>query len=87
MSPRSLEHENAIRCLIDWLVAALDHARFQFMINDLERRCVAAHRDRARGAYREVGIVARGETIAPRAVQIGALDTDALFAAAFAEGM
>ena len=32
MSPRSPQHENAIRWLIDWLVRHLDHARFAFMV-------------------------------------------------------
>lgn len=32
MSPRSPEHENALRWFIDWLVAQLDHVRYQFMI-------------------------------------------------------
>jgi Uma2 family endonuclease len=32
MSPRSPQHEAAIRWLIDWLVANLDHARYQHMI-------------------------------------------------------
>ncbi len=57
----------------------------EYWVIDHERSCVIVHRDPADGAYRDVTVVERGEQIAPRALELAPLDTDALFATAFAE--
>lgn len=46
---------------------------------------MVVHRHPTAGGYRDVTVVPRGETIAPESVPLGAVDTDALFASAFAE--
>jgi Uma2 family endonuclease len=33
MSPKTPQHENAVRWLVDWLIGHLDHARYQLMIS------------------------------------------------------
>lgn len=147
MSPRSPEHENAIRWLIRWMVQNLDVSRYDLMVTgsltlgnsepepdvavidrapptlahpssallvievaltsrdrdlrtkptvygpyvteywvvDLERRGVVVHRNPVDGAYRDVTVVPRGDTVAPTSLALAGLDTDELFAAAFAE--
>ena len=147
MSPRSPQHENALRWLITWMFGHLDIARYELMLTgsmtvgasepepdvavlerappalahpshallvievaltsrdrdlrtkptvyapyvaeywvvDLERGCVVVHRDPAGGAYRDVMTTPRGEVLRPRALELGELATDELFAAAFAE--
>lgn len=147
MSPRSPEHENALRWLIDWFFDHLDRTRHQLMVTgsmtvgasepepdvavleravpalahpsrallvievavssrdrdlrvkptiyaphvaeywvvDLERVCVAVHRQAVAGAYRDITIAPRGATVSAEALNLGELATDELFAAAFAE--
>jgi Uma2 family endonuclease len=58
----------------------------EYWVVDLERRCVVVHREPSDGAYREVESVAAGSELRARSVDLGPLDTGALFAAAFAEG-
>ena len=57
----------------------------EYWVVDLERACVVVHRDPADGAYRDVAVAPRGEVLRPRALELGELATDELFAAAFAE--
>lgn len=57
----------------------------EYWVVDLERRCVVLHRDAAGGEYRDVSVAERGAVVAPVALDLAPLDTDALFAAAFAE--
>ena len=59
----------------------------EYWVIDLERRCLVIHRDAVDGAYQDVSVVARGESIEPVALKIAPLDSDALFAAAFAESV
>jgi Uma2 family endonuclease len=58
----------------------------EYWVVDLQARHVVVHRDRAAGAYREIGVVMAGDDASARAVDVGALPTGELFAAAFAEG-
>jgi len=46
---------------------------------------VVVHRDPVDGAYRDVTLPERGAEIAPTALPLAPLDTDARFATAFAE--
>lgn len=57
----------------------------EYWVVDLERRCLVVHRGAAAGAYRDVSVHERGMSIAPAALPLAPLDTDELFAAAFAE--
>jgi Uma2 family endonuclease len=57
----------------------------EYWVIDLERRCLVIHRDPSDGAYQDVQTLARGGAPQPRSVAIAPLDSDALFAAAFAE--
>ncbi len=52
---------------------------------DLERSCIVVHRDAENGAYAGVTPHERGAELSPHAVKLAPLDTDALFATAFAE--
>jgi hypothetical protein len=50
MSPKTPQHENAVRWLIDWLVSCLDHGRYQHMVSaPLAGHWSAAHRRAVRG--------------------------------------
>ena len=94
--PPALEHPSRALLVIEVALTSRDRdlrtkptiyapAVAEYWVVDLERRCVVVHRDPAGDGYRDVTVAPRGETIAPRAVTIAELDTDALFAAAFAE--
>jgi Uma2 family endonuclease len=148
MGKKSPQHENAVRWLQDWLIAQLDHARFQFMIAgsltlgtsepepdvaimhrtppsiashpsasllvievawsshvrdrrtkptvyaptveeywvvDLDNQIVVIHRASNGSAYRDVTTHPRGAIVTPVSAPLGEVDTDALFAFAFAE--
>ena len=97
-APFALVHPSQARLVIE--VAVSSHDRDlrtkpviygpyvdEYWVVDLERRRVVLHRNAVEGEYREVTIVERGATIVPLAPELAALelDTDALFAAAFAE--
>ncbi len=57
----------------------------EYWVVDLQARRVVVHRDRADGAYREIGTVMAGDDVSARSVNMGQLPTGDLFAAAFAE--
>ena len=57
----------------------------EYWVADLERSCIVVHRDPVEGSYRDVSVRSRGAELTAQAISLAALDSDALFAAAFAE--
>lgn len=95
-TPPQLAHPSAARLVIEVAVSSHDrdlrakpavYAPYvtEYWVVDLDGRRVVVHRNAVDGAYREVTVVERGTPVAPLALELPAPDTDALFAAAFAE--
>jgi len=95
-APPTLAHPSHARLVIEVAVTSHDrdlrtkpkvYAPYvdEYWVVDLERRRVVSHRNPVDGEYRDVSVAERGATIAPVALELAPLDTDELFATAFAE--
>ncbi|MDE3133854.1 MAG: Uma2 family endonuclease [Acidobacteriota bacterium] len=95
-APPQRAHPSAARLVIEVAVSSRDrdlrtkpavYAPYvtEYWVVDLDRRCLVVHRNAVDGAYRDVNVVEHGTSVAPLALDLPPLDTDALFTAAFAE--
>jgi Uma2 family endonuclease len=95
-APTTLEHPSRALLVIEVALTSRDRdlrtkptiyapAVDEYWVVDLERSCIVVHRDPENGAYAGVTTHERGAELSPRAVKLAPLDTDALFATAFAE--
>ena len=95
-APPQRVHPSAARLVIEVAVSSRDrdlrakpavYAPYvtEYWVVDLDQRRVVVHRNAVDGVYREVTVVERGTPVVSLGLELAALDTDALFAAAFAE--